>query len=124
MAYETSGGEVLAVKAGADLSAAQYKAVKFDVNGNIVLAGAGEDALGILQDDPANGQVGTVKVYGVSKAIAGAAVARGAQVTPDAQGRVVAAAMGNTVIGKTLAAATGANEVIPVLVINGGTVHA
>jgi len=46
------------VLAGADLSGKQYYSAKLNSSGQIILSGAGENALGILQDKPASCRVG------------------------------------------------------------------
>ena len=63
------------VVAGMDLSDKQFHAVKLSSSGQMVLSGAGENALGILQDDPESGRVGQVMCLGKSFAIYGATVA-------------------------------------------------
>lgn len=77
--------------AGADLSAKQFYAVKINSSGQIVLAGAGENAIGILQDEPASGQVGNVMVLGESMAIYGGTVTAGQNLAVDAAGKLVTA---------------------------------
>lgn len=65
--------------AGADLSAAQYLFVKLNGSSQVVLAStAGEAALGVLQNAPASGAIARVRVFGVSKIIAGDTIADGA----------------------------------------------
>lgn len=66
--------------AGADLSSTgQFLFVKLNGSSAIVLADtAGEAALGVLQNAPANGAVARVRVQGVSKVIAGGTIADGA----------------------------------------------
>jgi len=65
--------------AGADLSAAQYLFVKLNGSSQVVLAAtAGEAALGVLQNAPASGAIARVRVFGVSKIIAGDTIADGA----------------------------------------------
>ena len=99
--------------AGADLSAAQFRFVKVNSSGYAVLAGAGEKAAGVLANDPLDGQAGTVDVGGVSKVVAGATVAAGAEVQSDA---AAAATTLNT--GKPLGIALyggAAGEIISVL---------
>ncbi len=55
--------------AGEDLSAKQYFAVKVDpTTTKIVLAGANEKCLGILQNAPVAGDVAMVRISGVTKA--------------------------------------------------------
>ena len=81
--------------ADADLSANQYRAVVPTANngGNgVALAGANVVILGILQDKPnANGKACAVCVEGPTRAAAGAAFARGAELKTDATGRLIAA---------------------------------
>jgi len=76
--------------AGEDLSLSQFVFVKLYDKDTIVAAGAGEKAIGILQDDPKLGAMGSVMLIGESKmrcyasaGIAiGAAVGASAVVTP------------------------------------------
>jgi hypothetical protein len=84
--------------AAADYSAKQYYAVKVNASGLAELCGAGENALGILQDKPESGDVGCVMVLGESKAIYGATVAAGANLMTDASGRLITATGTNPVI--------------------------
>ncbi len=95
MAYEDPGKQI-SLLAGADLSAKQYYAVKVDANGKVVVAGAGELAIGILQNKPAAGQIATVMVTGISKMVAGGVVASGELVASDAVGKAKAAVKGKT----------------------------
>jgi len=85
------------IPAGADLSAAanQYKAVKQDANGDIVLCSAITDrAIGILQNTPALGIPGEVMIIGESKYQADAAIAIGALLGVSADGQFVTVAAG------------------------------
>lgn len=91
--------------AGADLSAKQYCAVKLNSSGNIVAAGAGEDAVGILQTKPTSGQAGTVRISGVSKMVAGGSITAGSRVASDANGKAKAAVAATTKTDDTGAAA-------------------
>ena len=96
MAYEIPG--ILAsFTAGEDLSSAQYLAVKIDSNGNIVKAGAGERAIGILQDKPKNGQAGSVMLYGISKAVYGASVTAGSALEVGSGGKLIPHSSGTVV---------------------------
>jgi hypothetical protein len=64
------------LKAGADLSAAanQFKGVKLDANGDVVLCDTqGEIPYGVLQNKPASGATAEVAVGGSPKIQAGAA---------------------------------------------------
>lgn len=101
--------------AAADLSAAQYHAVKVDANGQAALAGAGEDAIGILQNVPQAGQAATVMMLGVTKAIYGGTVTAGQKVMVDANGKIVpyadaAAGSTNYAIGKALTSGSADEE--------------
>jgi len=88
MAYEIPG-MLASFTAGEDLSSAQYLAVKINSDGNIVKAGAGERAIGILQDKPENGKVGSVMLYGISKAVYGASVTAGDALEVDSDGKLI-----------------------------------
>ncbi len=98
MAFENPHYCPPGLAAGADLSAHQYKFVKLNGTGQVVVCGAaGESAFGVLQDKPnAAGKAACVATLGVSKVVAGAAVAPGDLVTTDAQGRAVAAVKAST----------------------------
>jgi len=91
--------ERISVIAGADLSAKRYYAVKLNSSGEIVLAGAGDNSIGVLQNKPASGYVGTVMTLGESYAIYGAAVTAGQNLAADANGKLVPAAGDAAVIG-------------------------
>lgn len=63
-------------KAAADLRTHQYKFVKLDANGDLILcAAAGERAFGVLQNKPNVGEAGQVCILGLTQVLAGAAVA-------------------------------------------------
>jgi len=120
MGYEVPVFNITLV-AGADLSNSQYLAVKVDANGKAALAGAGEDAVGVLQNVPKAGEAATVMVLGITKAIYGATVTAGDKVMVDASGKFIPyAAPGagetNHVIGKALTSGA-ANEEGTVLLI-------
>src|SRR5574343_819102 len=85
----------LSLVAAADLSAKQYYAVKIDSAGKVAVAGAGELAIGILQNKPAAGEAANVWTFGpVSKAFAGGTIAAGAAVAADSNGKLVTATAG------------------------------
>lgn len=66
--------------------------VKLDGSSQLVYTGAGEQALGVLDEDASRqGQVVGVTVSGPCKVQAAAALAKGARVASDANGRAVAA---------------------------------
>ena len=75
-----------------NLSALQYTAVKLDSGELVVAAGAGEQALGILQNAP-NGSskraIAQVRVLGLSRAKAGGSITFGAWLKADGSGEMV-----------------------------------
>src|ERR1051326_4122639 len=124
MAWEEGQGldTDLSLKAAADLRTNQYNFVKLDANGNVGLASAGgEKVLGGLQTKPNTGETAVVRVIGVSKVVASAAIAAGDYIATTAAGlgktaSRLAQATGNAsnVIGMALRAAGGANVIIAV----------
>jgi hypothetical protein len=94
----------------------QYTFVKVTGAHQVGAVTAGTDAIvGVLQNKPqVEGQAATVGIFGVSNVMAGAAVAAGANVQSDTSGRAITLAAGANV-GVALAAATGAGQLIPVL---------
>jgi hypothetical protein len=137
MAYEIPVLDIT-LTAAADLSAKQFHAVKVDSNGAAALAGAGENVIGVLQNKPASGQAASVRVYGITKLVAGAAITKGAVVAADAsaKGKAASASVVNTsdagaasdpVIGSyafgiALEAASADLEVIAVLLTHQGAI--
>ncbi|RJQ04428.1 MAG: hypothetical protein C4551_10770 [Bacillota bacterium] len=101
MAHEIPVENVTLI-AGADLSASQYLAVKINASGQAILAGAGENAVGILQNKPASGQAAEVMALGISKVVYGATVTAGQNLAADAAGKLVPASGDNAVIGVAL----------------------
>lgn len=86
----------LTFEAGADLSTHQYKFVKQNSSGQIVLCSAVTDVpVGVLQDKPVSGQRGTVMVIGLTKLKCNAAINPGVQISTDASG------LGNPVVAGT-----------------------
>lgn len=99
-------GEYRSVVAGEDLTAAQYKFVTLESDGQIDLADAITDrALGVLQNAPDTGQEAIVKVYGRSKVEAGAALAIGNLVAPATDGQAQVAVSTQFVAGVVVKAA-------------------
>ncbi len=137
MAVQGHGTDITLV-AGADLSASQFLAVKLNSSGRAVLAGAGEDAVGVLQSKAGAGLPVTVRVAGITKFIAGDAIAAGARVASDADGKAktaVAASVntsdagapadavaGSFTLGHALEAAAASGVFIAVLLSKSGAV--
>jgi hypothetical protein len=86
----------LHILAGADLSSSQYFFVKLDTATAAVVAGAGENAIGVLQNAPASGAVAIIRTQGLSKVIAGDAVVIGVAVASNAAGKAVTATLART----------------------------
>ncbi len=104
--------------AGADLSAAQYKAVKFaSTAGEVIASTAAADAsIGILQNDPTDGQAASIGGAGsISLALAATStIAAGNFVAPNSTGLV------NTSVqkfGRALQAAGASGDLIQVQVL-------
>jgi hypothetical protein len=113
MAYEIPGFKLGTEKAAADLSAKQYYALVPTATG-LDVAGAGVKIAGVNQGQPALGETVEMTCDGVSKCVAGAAVAKGAEVEVDANGKFITLAAGISV-GFALEAAGGADELFAVL---------
>lgn len=96
------------IKATSSLAASQYLFVKLDSNGQIVLCGSGQYAIGVLQDKPAAGDPGAVCGPGdITKVQCGGTINAGGDVSCDSSGKAVAATSGAYVLGQALTA--GAN---------------
>jgi hypothetical protein len=120
MSFEIPG-QLITLPASADLSASQFRAMVTS-SGQLAVAGAGVDIVGVLQDKPdAAGREGAIMVDGVSKMVAGAAVTQDAAVMSDATGRAIDATATNKGIGIALQAASAAGEIIAVLLKDLGT---
>lgn len=94
MAYADQGKVDLSFTSAADLSAEanQYKFVKLDANGEVVLCtAAGESAIGVLQNRPKLGEQATVRAVGVSKVQADAALNEGDRIATSADAQAKAA---------------------------------
>lgn len=108
----------------AEAAVLPYRVVKFgSADGNVVQAAAAADASFGIADNLGQATSGSrvdVIQDGIAEAEAGAAITRGALLTADASGRVVAAAPASgsnvRVIGVALATAAAAGEIIPVSV--------
>lgn len=101
--------------AGADLTDNIYYVVKLDANGDVELAGDGEMAIGVLQNDPDEGEVASVMVYGITKAVAGSDFTVGSALKSDAGGKVDEAGAGDWMIGIALEASTADEDIITIL---------
>lgn len=100
--------------AGADLSAHQFKIVKFGADEKtVVLCGAGERGIGVLQNAPALNDVAEVAGFGGgAKVKAVGIITAGNSFASDANGFAKASTTGQFCLGVALKTSV-ANEVIP-----------
>lgn len=120
-ANQINNSATIVRKAGAAMASetdVRCKAVKFDASGDVVLAGAGENAIGIAiitNDEKVKaGEDIDIQVKEIGIGISGAEVAAGAELASDANGKLVPAVAGNFVLATALEAASGANKFIRV----------
>lgn len=121
MAYDQNATLDLSFPAGADLSAAQYKFVEVGTGGTVTLCNAATDRpIGVLQNKPTSGKMATVRVIGVTKVQADAALTRGTLVGTSADGQADAKTPGTDTteytVGVVLEPSANAGEVITALI--------
>lgn len=111
-------------KATAAIADGAFLAAKFDANGGIVLAGAGQNAIGImLATTPASiaaGEDVNIQIKDIGFWKSGGVIAAGAELTANADGKAVTAVTTNYVNAIALEAATAADQVIKVQVVKSG----
>ena len=111
-------------KAAAPLAAAECLAAKFDAAGEVVLAGAGEPAMGILlpttEPAVAAGEDVNLQIKDIGLWKTGAAVVVGAELTSNAAGKCITAAAGNFILAYALESAGGADTIIRVQIVKAG----
>lgn len=105
--------------AGAEITGVIGKAIKFDAEGNAVVAStAGEKVMGIAvlthADVVKKGEDITIQVKEIGKAVAGAAIAKGAELAVRADGTLATATDGQFVVATALQAANAAGHIIDV----------
>lgn len=95
----------------------QYKVVKLSADKVAPVAAIGDACFGVLQNQPRLGSACTVRVGGVSKVVAGEAIAINLPVYLAATGKVLSAgaATGARFIGTSLSASTADGELLTVL---------
>jgi len=110
--------------AGEDLSAAQFKFVTLESDGQVDLAdSAGENAIGVCLVGGAAGAAVTVAISGKVMVEAGGTIAAGAAIQTDANGDALTAASGDVVLGYALEAGVD-GQIIAIELIQGGNVVA
>ena len=108
--------ECLTRIAGADLSTTgQYLFVEQNNAGAVTVCNsAGENALGVLYNDPASGQSASVAYDGIVRVMAGATIAIGELVATTAAGKAAVATNGQVILGEAISGG-GDGEIISVL---------
>jgi hypothetical protein len=115
VAYEGNLDIIPGVVASADLSSHQFKFMLIGATGAALNTTAGGNCDGVLQNKPdALGKAASVASRGVSKVMAGAAVAAGTFVMSNATGKAVTATATNAIQGKALEAASADGDLIAV----------
>jgi hypothetical protein len=110
--------------AGESLTAAQFKFVTLESDGQVDLAdAAGENCIGVLLNNPAAGEAATVAISGKVMVEAGGTIAAGAAVQADANGDALTAASGDVVMGYALEAAVD-GQIMAIELIQGGNIVA
>jgi|TARA_R110002020_G_scaffold122066_6_gene277317 hypothetical protein len=110
--------------AGEDLSAAQFKFVTLESDGQVDLAdAAGENAMGVCLVGGTAGNAVTVCVSGSVMITAGGTVAAGASLQTDASGDAITAASGDVVLGYAREAGVD-GQIIEMEMIQGGNLVA
>lgn len=124
--YEYSGinsSATISLLAGAALTNPKGIALALDEDG-VKLPSAGADVVGIAlitnDDSVAVGGRVDVQIKDIGKIYAGGAISLGALVSVDAAGKAVAAQAGDTILGRALAAATAAGDLIDVQILHAG----
>ena len=111
-------------KAGIPLQNAALHAAKFDAQGNIVPAEAGDNAIGLFiastPDIVAAGGDVTVQIKDIGLWVTGAAVAAGAEVASNAGGQAITAAANAFIVGIALESAAAPGAVIKVQIVKAG----
>ena len=111
---------VITATAGADLTNAAFLAVKFDAEGNVVLCGDGENAIGILTAETpeavAKGDGVTVQIRNTGVAVAGEALKPGAILVPGSGGKFVSSEKGGYGFGFVLSEAKQAGNLFAIAI--------
>src|SRR3990167_10747596 len=111
MAYEVPV-LILSFEADGDLSAKQFYAVKMSTGPKVaIISGATDVPIGILQNNPTDGKMAEVMVFGVSKVSSDAALTVGTVLAPQTDGQLEAADSGDYPIGQVIKASGAADEI-------------
>jgi hypothetical protein len=95
----------------------QFLGVYISASRTVTIDATGGVAIyGILQNTPGQGQAADVVISGISKAVAGAAVSANDPLMTDSSGRVITATSTNHRFATAIESASGAGQIITVLV--------
>lgn len=126
MSVEVPGFKQGITKANIDLSTKQFRFVKPAAGvafASTVCAVLGEASSGVLQNKPQINESAEIMSDGITKTIAGAAIAAGARVMTDANGAAITLATSGSIgQGFALEAAGAASEIIAVQLLRVGQV--
>lgn len=121
LATSINESPVIVDKAGAAIADVRGRAVKFDENGNFVLAGAGESVIGVgIMTNDVNIEAGAdvdVQIKDIGLVYAGAEIKKGAELAAGADGVMVPAESG-AVCAIALEAAANAGVYIKARLVN------
>ena len=120
MAIYGEYGTIPGLVATGDQSSNQYKVMAFGSTAGTVKAAttaATDTIIGILQNDPADGEPAEVAAWGVCKALAAASVTAGAALTTNSTGQVTVTTTDlDQVVGFAIEASSAAGDLIAILV--------
>lgn len=112
-------GKTITLAASTDLSSYQDRFVKTS-SGQVALCGDGQDAIGILQNDPAaSGREATVALDGIAKVVVGGTCTVDGYGASDSAGRAVNAVSGDYKLCRFLETATVAGSIVRVILLPG-----
>ena len=121
LATSINESPVISEKAGAAIADVRGKAVKYDSNGDVVLAGAGEAYLGIgiMTNDEATekGADVDIQIKDIGLVLAGGEIKKGAELASDATGAMVAAKDNDNVVAIAMDAAAAKGVYIKAMLV-------
>jgi hypothetical protein len=94
-----SPGKMLTKITAASFASGQYRACVLNSSGLAAVPANGAAIYGVVQNDPLSGEAATIMTDGVTKWEAGAAIAAGANVTTENDGRCITAVAGDVICG-------------------------
>lgn len=106
--------------AASDLSEKLHYLAKIDTNGKLDIAADGGAVAGVIIEGAALGSPATVAFGAVLKAICAEAITPGAELASDTNGKLVAAAAGDWIVGIAVnTAASDAGDIVPFIAASG-----